>query len=194
MSRFKTCRRLGLNVVGHPKAMKRANQFNSRESRNLSEYGKQLLEKQRLREYYNVKEKVMKNYVKNINQRDIPFSTQLIRRLELRIDNIVYRLGFARSIRQARQMVVHGHILLNGQPVKSPSLKITVGDVIELKEKYRDNELFQENFTKDNETNLAYLSKDLEQFKGELVKLPLREEIPIVIQDHLVVEYYSKIS
>ncbi len=193
-SRFKTCKRLGLNVVGHPKAMKRAGGATSREKRNLSNYGLQLLEKQRLREYYNVKEKVMKNYVKSVLNSTEPFSHALIRRLELRIDNIVYRLGFASSIYQARQMVVHQHILLNGNKVKSPSHIVSVGDEIKLKEKSQSNQLYSDNYKNDKLSPYPYLEKSVDSFTGKLIKLPLREEIPIIIQDHLVVEYYSKVK
>ena len=193
-SRFKICRRLGLNVVGHPKAMKRAGNTSSRENRNLSNYGLQLLEKQRLREYYNVKEKVMKNYVKKVLNSNETFSYGLIKRLELRIDNIVYRLGFASSIYQARQMVVHQHILLNGHKVKSPSHIVKVGDEVKLKEKSQSNELFVNNFLRITNANFPYLEKNTDTFTGKLVRTPEREEIPILIKDHLVVEFYSKVK
>lgn len=193
-SRFKICRRLGLNVVGHPKAMKRAGNTSSRENRNLSNYGLQLLEKQRLREYYNVKEKVMKNYVKKVLNSNETFSYGLIKRLELRIDNIVYRLGFASSIYQARQMVVHQHILLNGHKVKSPSHIVKVGDEVKLKEKSQSNELFVNNFKRNTNANFPYLEKNTDTFTGKLVRTPEREEIPILIKDHLVVEFYSKVK
>lgn len=193
-SRFKTCRRLGLNVVGHPKAMKRAGATTSREKRNLSNYGLQLLEKQRLREYYNVREKVMKNYVKSVLSSSEPFSHALIKRLELRIDNIVYRLGFASSIYQARQMVVHQHIQLNGNKVKSPSHIVNVGDEIKLKEKSQSNQIFSDNFKTNSTSQFPYLEKDTELFSGKLIRLPSRHEIPIEIQDHLVVEFYSKVK
>jgi len=193
-SRFKTCRRLGLNVVGHPKAMKRAGATTSREKRNLSNYGLQLLEKQRLREYYNVKEKVMRNYVKSVLNSSEPFSHALIKRLELRIDNVIYRLGFASSIYQARQMVVHQHILLNGHKVKSPSHIVNVGDEIKLKEKSQSNQIFSENFKNTKESMYPYLEKNTDSFSGKLIRLPNRHEIPIEIKDHLVVEFYSKIK
>lgn len=193
-SRFKTCRRLGLNVVGHPKAMKRAGATTSREKRNLSNYGLQLLEKQRLKEYYNVKEKVMRNYVKSVLNSNEPFSHALIKRLERRVDNLVYRLGFASSIYQARQMVVHQHILLNGKKVKSPSHIVNVGDEIKLKEKSQSNKIFSENFKNTSKSMYPYLEKNTDLFLGKLIKLPERFEIPIEIQDHLVVEFYSKVK
>ena len=132
--RFKQCRRLGLNVCGHPKAMDRAGRGTSRADKKLSPYGLQLLEKQRLRAYYGVLEKQFRNYVKKAEKSKESTGVALIQMLECRLDNVVYRLGFANSIRQARQMVVHGHILVNGKKVDIPSLTVKVGDVIAVKE------------------------------------------------------------
>src|SRR5690554_4839788 len=109
--RFKLSRRLGLNVFGHPKAMNRAKKGTSRADKKLSEYGQQLLEKQRLRSYYGVMEKQFSKYVERAKKSDDQTGHALIKILESRLDNLVYRLGFASSIRQARQMVVHRHIL-----------------------------------------------------------------------------------
>lgn len=191
--RFKECRRLNLNFIDHPKAMKKANSHNSREKRNLSNYGYQLLEKQRLKAYYNVKEKNIRHYVKTaINSHD-NFSHALIKRLELRLDNIVYRLGFASSIYQARQLVVHRHILLNDKRVKSPSQKVSPGDIIKLREASQKNPIFKDNFTNHHNT-LDYLSRNVEAFEGKLVREPNRNEIPIIIKDHLVTEFYSKVK
>src|SRR5690554_4664972 len=135
--RFKLCRRLGLNVCGHPKAMNRATKGTSRADKKLTEYGRQLLEKQRLRAYYNVMEKQFTKYVKMAKKSDEQTGHALVKILERRLDNLVYRLGLASSIRQARQMVVHGHILVNGRKVDIPSYIVEVGDSIELKEKSR---------------------------------------------------------
>ena len=115
--RFKQCRRLGLNVCGHPKAMKRAAKGSARNDKKLSDYGIQLLEKQRLRAYYGVMEKQFRNYYYKASKDKGATGATLIRMLECRLDNLVYRLGFATSVAQARQMVVHGHILVNGNKV-----------------------------------------------------------------------------
>ena len=190
--RFKTCRRLNLNVCGHPKAMKRAGSGQGRDAKKLSFYGKQLLEKQRLRAYYEVMEKQFRRYVQDaIHAKEIT-GNALINRLECRLDNLVYRLGFGSSIRQARQMVTHGHLLVNGKKINIPSYKVCVGDRISLREKSRNNQVFKENFI-NSILSLPYLSKDEEGFTGVLERLPHREEIPIQIDDHLVVEYYSKV-
>lgn len=191
--RFKQSRRLGLNVCGHPKAMDRAGKGTSRADKKLSEYGKQLLEKQRLRAYYGVMEKQFTGYVKEAKKSDELTGTALIKILEMRLDNIVYRLGFASSIRQARQMVVHNHILVNGKKVNIPSYRLSVGDTVTLKEKSRNVDLFKNNFEDFAMVTYPYIEKDTLNFSGTIVKLPEREDLPIEIEDQLVVEFYSKL-
>ncbi|MDR5587233.1 MULTISPECIES: 30S ribosomal protein S4 [Clostridium] len=191
--RFKLCRRLGLNVIGHPNAMKRANNGSARNAKKLSAYGTQLLEKQRLRAYYGVMEKQFATYVKKSLKDKEPTGPALIKRLECRLDNLVYRLGFSTSVAQARQMVVHGHILVNGSKVNIPSFNIKINDVIALREKSQKNELFKENFLSQSNNLYPYLSKNETDFSGTLIRNPERHEVPIQINDSLVVEYYSKL-
>lgn len=190
--RFKQCRRLGLNVCGHPKAMKRSAKGTARNDKKLSDYGTQLLEKQRLRAYYGVMEKQFANYFEKASKSKELTGHALINLLECRLDNIVYRLGFANSIRQARQMVVHGHILVNNKKVDIPSFKVSVGDEIKLREKSQKNAMFKENFESNILNVLPYLSKNEANFSGILERLPQRSEVPIEINEVLVVEYYSK--
>lgn len=135
--KFKQSRRLGLNVSGHPKAMKRAEKSRglSRADKKLTEYGVQLLEKQRLRAYYNVLEKQFVRYVDKAMKGKGQTGPLLLNLLESRLDNMVYRMGFANSVRQARQMVNHGHFLVNGNKVDIPSYGLSVGDTVELREK-----------------------------------------------------------
>lgn len=190
--RFKQCRRLGLNVCGHPKAMKRSAKGTARNDKKLSDYGTQLLEKQRLRAYYGVMEKQFANYFEKASKSKELTGHALINLLECRLDNIVYRLGFANSIRQARQMVVHGHILVNSKKVDIPSFKVSVGDEIKLREKSQKNAMFKENFESNILNVLPYLSKNEANFSGVLERLPQRSEVPIEINEVLVVEYYSK--
>lgn len=191
--RFKQSRRLGLNVCGHPKAMERATKGTSRADKKLSEYGMQLLEKQRLRAYYGVMEKQFAKYVRVAKKSQDQTGHALIKILETRLDNLVYRLGFASSIRQARQMVVHGHFLVNGKKVDIPSYLVEIGDTIELREKSRSIELFTENFNSFFLNQYPYLTKDVNNMSGTLIKHPERNEVPIEIDDQLVVEYYSRI-
>ncbi|MBU5255059.1 30S ribosomal protein S4 [Tissierella praeacuta] len=191
--RFKQSRRLGLNVCGHPKAMNRATKGTSRADKKLTEYGIQLLEKQRLRAYYGVMEKQFAKYVRQAKKSQNQTGHVLVKILETRLDNLVYRLGFASSIRQARQMVVHGHILVNGKKIDIPSYMVQIGDIIELKEKSKDIELFKENFNNFFLNQYPYLEKNENKMSGTLIKYPERNEIPIEIDDQLVVEYYSRL-
>lgn len=191
--RFKQSRRLGRNIYGHPKAMKKANKGNARDGKKLSNYGMQLLEKQRLRSYYGVMEKQFIRYVREARKSKDQTGTALIKILESRLDNLVYRLGFATSIRQARQMVVHGHIMVNDKKIDIPSYRVDIGDTISLKEKSRNIELFRENFLSSLLNNYPYLEKDKNSFSGKLIRSPNRSEIPIEIDDQLVVEFYSRL-
>ena len=191
--RFKQCRRLGLNVCGHPKAMDRATKGTSRADKKLSPYGVQLLEKQRLKAYYGVLEKQFANYVdKAMKSKEESTGTALVQALECRLDNLVYRLGLANSIRQARQMVVHGHILVNVKKVDRPSYGVSIGEVISLREKSQKNTMFTENFQQNATSQYPYLEKNMENFSGVLTRKPERSEVPIEINDILVVEFYSK--
>ena len=191
--RFKQCRRLGLNVCGHPKAMDRATKGTSRADKKLSPYGVQLLEKQRLKAYYGVLEKQFANYVdKAMKSKEESTGTALVQALECRLDNLVYRLGLANSIRQARQMVVHGHILVNGKKVDRPSYGVSIGEVISLREKSQNNAMFKESFQQNATSQYPYLEKDIEKFSGVLTRKPERHEVPIEIDEILVVEYYSR--
>lgn len=190
--RCKQVRRLGLNVYGLPKANKRMGKGQGRGDRKLTEYGMQLLEKQRLREYYNVMEKQFRGYVEEALRSDEPSGDYLVRKLELRLDNLVYRMGLASSIRQARQMVTHGHILVDGRKVDIPSYQVEPGQKIALKPKSRKVEIFKENYENAFLNTYPYLSKE-EGFEGTLIRKPEREEVPIEIEDTLVIEFYSRL-
>ena len=185
--RFKVARRFGVNVCGHPKALKRG----PKPTKKMSEYGKQLLEKQKLKAYYDVLEKQFTKYVEDALKSQENPGEKLIWRLEMRLDNIAYRLGFGSSIRQARQIVNHGHLLVNGKKVDIPSYKVSVGDTITLREKSRSTQLFKDNFAASNVT-LPYLQKDIDNYSGKVVSLPNREDVPIEITESLIVEFYSK--
>lgn len=189
--RFKMCRRLGLNVTGHPKAMERALKGTSRADKKLSDYGTQLLEKQRLRAYYGVMEKQFRRYVEEAFHSRIQPGDMLLRILESRLDNMVYRMGFANSIRQARQMVNHGHFLVNGSKVDIPSYRLQPGDEVVLREKSRKTEMFADNFA-NNLNTVPYVEKNVEEFKGVYLRFAQREELPITINEQLIVEFYSK--
>jgi len=190
--RFKESRRLGVNIYGHPKAMKKADGTFNRANKKLSNYGQQLLEKQRLRAYYGLMEKKFSRYVQQSTKEVGVTANNLIKKLEKRLDNLVYRAGFARSIRQARQMVVHGHILVNGKKIDIPSYQIEIGDQISLRDKYRKNSLFKENFLDRHLTPISYLERDYDNFASKLISEIDIDEIPIEINDQLVIEFYSR--
>ena len=190
--RFKECRRLGVNVCGHPKALDRANSPAFKKTHKPSEYGLQLIEKQKVRAYYNILEKQLFRYYEAAVKSNGNTGEQLLISLECRLDNLVYRMGFANSIRMARQMVSHGHMLVNGQCINIPSYKVKVGTTIQLCEKARKSEQFKKCFMSQNRATLPYITLDEENFKGTLSALPARAEIPVQVKEQLVVEYYSK--
>ncbi len=190
--RFKQCRRLGVNVCGHPKAMKRAGSPAFSRRKKPTEYSKQLCEKQKLKAYYGVLEKQLHHYYELAKKSDMMTGDALVILLETRLDNAVYRIGFGNSIRLARQLVSHGHILVNGKKVDIPSYQIKVGDVVSLKESSRKNEQFKNCFLGHPAFNLPYFEKNEEEFSGKLSRLPERKEIPVEVLDQAVVEFYSK--
>ncbi len=190
--RFKECRRLGVNVCGHPKAMNRAGAPAFKKTKKTSDYGLHLLEKQKVKAYYNILEKQLRRYFEQATRSKEMTGVALLVALETRLDNLVYRLGFANSIRMARQMVSHKHIEVNGKKINIPSYAVKVGDVISLTEKSRKNEQFKKCFLADSKSKYDYLEIDEENFSGKLARLPLRAEIPVQINDQMVVEYYSK--
>ena len=185
--RFKVARRFGVNVCAHPKALKRG----ATQVRKQSDYGKQLNEKQKLKAYYDMQEKQFANWVAAAMSAKGNAGENLVQRLECRLDNLVYRLGFGSTLRQARRMVVHHHILVNGKRVDRPSYEVKVGDVISLRERSQSIDTFKNNF-KESLCNLSYLQKDENNLSGKLVALPAREEVPIEVTDSLIIEYYSK--
>ena len=189
-ARFKLCRRFGVNVFGHAKALNRVKK--DQRPKKMSEYGTQLLEKQKVKAYYNVLERQFVRYYDKAKKMQGVTGENMLFLLEGRLDNMVNRIGFANSIRQARQMVNHGHILVNGRRVDIPSFNCKPGDVIELREASRDNEMFKANFQELKSFDLPYIEKDLENFKGTYVRTPQRDELPIEVNETLIVELYSK--
>lgn len=191
--RFKMCRRLGLNVVGHPKAMNHSVRGSARSDKKLSDYGVRLLEKQRLKAYYGVLEKQFAKYVNDaFKTKNSTTGYELLVKLESRLDNMVYRMGFATSVAAARQMVNHGHMLVNGKKIDIPSYILSTGDVVSLREKSRKIANYLDAMEGNRLNTLPYLTVDLENFTGTFIRLPLREEFPVQIDENLIVEYYSR--
>ena len=157
----------------------------------LSNYGVQLREKQKARRIYGVLEGQFRHYYEKADHMKGITGENLLMLLEMRLDNVVYRLGFANSIRQARQMVVHGHILVNGKKVDIPSLTVKVGDVIAVKETSKSSAKFKA-LVEANKVAPNWLDVNLEEMSAKVVALPTREDIDIEIAEHLIIELYSK--
>jgi len=159
----------------------------------FSEYGLQLREKQKTRRVYGVLENQFRTYfVKADRQKGIT-GENLLRLLETRLDNVVYRLGFAKSRPQARQFVRHNHFTLNGHKANIPSMQVKVCDVIQLKEKSKNSPIFKEIIENlGQKTPPAWLELDVENLSGKVVALPTREDIDLPVQEHLIVELYSR--
>ena len=158
----------------------------------LSNYGVQLREKQKARRIYGVLEGQFRTYYEKADHMKGITGENLLMLLEMRLDNVAYRLGYGASRNEARQLVTHGHFLVNGKKVDIPSFNVSVGDEIKLREKSQKNVMFKENFEANILNVLPYLSKNEDNFSGVLERLPQRTEVPIEINEVLVVEYYSK--
>jgi small subunit ribosomal protein S4 len=161
--------------------------------RKVSEYGTQLREKQKLRRIYGVLEKPFRNYFAEAARRKGVTGTNLLQMLECRLDNVVYRMGFAPSRDMARQLVTHRHFLVNGRLVNIASYQVKTGDTVTLRDKSRKNPNILASLK--NATargRVPYVSIDDQKFEGSVLNVPERPDIPINVQEQLVVELYSK--
>jgi small subunit ribosomal protein S4 len=158
-----------------------------------SEYGIQLREKQKARRFYGVLESQFEKYFEMANKQKGVTGENLLRILESRLDNVVYRLGFAMSRREARQMVTHRHFSVNGHCVNIPSFLVKAGDVIEMRPKSKQKERFKATL-EGNASRPAprWMDLDRDNFSAKIVTLPARDEIDLPIEEHLIVELYSK--
>lgn len=187
---LKRCRALGIEpqVVG---INKKSNRRPGNPNRKLSEYGIQLREKQKARFIYGVGEKPFRNLYAKAEKMDGQTGENLLRLLELRLDNVVYRMGFAQTRPEARQLIVHGHFRVNGKKVDIPSYSCSAGDVISVKEKSKKNGFFKD--TEENIWNqVPWVSVDEEKMEGKITQEPAREHIDYPIEEHLIVEFYSR--
>ncbi len=191
---LKRCRSLGLDPIylGIDKKSKRG-AANGRRPGKKSEYALQLREKQKAKFIYGVLEKPFHNYYVKAKQMKGQTGENLMVLLERRLDNVVFRAGFARTRREARQIVDHKQLLVNGKGINIPSYLIKAGDVIELKEKVRSSARYQQ-IAEVTAGRLvpAWLEADLENFKVEVKELPKREDIDVPVDEMLIVELYSK--
>ena len=161
--------------------------------RKVGEYGLQLREKQKVRRVYGVLERQFRNYFIEAEHRPGVTGESLLRFLELRLDNVVFRMGFATSRAQARQLVVHGHFSVNGVPTNVPSFRVKPGDRIEVRESHRAREPFKvAKETLRNHQAPEWVSLDPANLAGSVVDLPRRDQMPPEFNEQLVVEYYSR--
>ena len=160
--------------------------------RKVSESGTQLKEKQKVKFVYGVLEKQFhRYYLKAANMKGIT-GENLLQLLERRLDNVVYRLGLAKTRRMARQIVVHGHVQVNGKKVDIPSALVKVGDVITLRERSREQEMFKSLREGTGSATPKWLTFDAPTLTGKVQALPVREDIDYPVQEHLIVELYSR--
>lgn len=187
---LKRCRSLGIDPshLGIYKESKRTRQGRPRK---MSEYALQLREKQRAKFIYGVQEKPFRNTFNKAAKRPGITGENLLIMLEQRLDNVVFRLGLSTTRRDARQLVTHGHFTVNGKKVNIPSAQVKPGDVIKVKEKSQNSPKFKE--IKEMQVGVpAWLSVDREKLEGTVLTSPTRDQIDTPIQEHLIVELYSK--
>jgi len=159
----------------------------------VSEYGMQLAEKQKAKFMYGISEKQFRNLFKEAKRRQGNAGNNLITLIEQRLDNIVYRMGFASTRRFARQLVTHGHVLVDGKRVNIPSYRVEPGQKIEIREKSKNNVQIQRALELTNQTGIApWVDVDKEKVFGIFTRLPEREEVVIPVEERLIVELYSK--
>ena len=189
---LKRCRALGLepSYLGYDK---KSNRQNLRAGKKVSEYGLQLREKQKAKFIYGVLEKPFRNYYEKADRMKGTTGDNLMVMLESRLDNVVFRMGFARTRREARLVVGHKHVLVNGKIVNIPSYLIKAGDVVEIKEKAKSLQRYKDILEVTGGRLVPdWMDVDIENFKGTIKNLPTREMIDVPVNEMLIVELYSK--
>lgn len=189
---LKRCRSLGMDPV-YLGIDKKSNRQLKRSNRKMSEYGLQLREKQKAKFIYGVLEKPFRNYFEKAQRMNGMTGDNLMILLESRLDNVVFRMGFARTRREARQIVDHKHVLVNGKQVNIPSYLIKAGDTVEIKEAKKSSPRYKEIVEATGGRMVPdWLEVDQENLKGTVKELPAREAIDVPVDEMLIVELYSK--
>ena len=189
---LKRCRSLGMDPV-YLGIDKKSNSQLTRANRKMSEYGLQLREKQKAKFIYGVLEKPFRNYFEKAQRMNGMTGDNLMILLESRLDNVVFRMGFARTRREARQIVDHKHVLVNGKQVNIPSYLIKAGDTVEIKEAKKSSPRYKEIVEVTGGRMVPdWLEVDQENLKGTVKELPAREAIDVPVDEMLIVELYSK--
>ncbi len=189
---LKRCRSLDLDptFLGYDK---KSNRTSARAGKKISEYGLQLREKQKAKFIYGVLEKPFRNYYEKADRMKGQTGENLMVMLESRLDSVVFRMGFARTRREARQVVGHKHFLVNGKPVQIPSYLVKAGDVVEVREKARSLQRYKDILEVTGGRLVPeWLEVDQEAMKGTVKYLPTREMIDVPVNEMLIVELYSK--
>ena len=188
---LKRCRSLGMDPI-YLGINKKSNRQLKRANRKMSEYGLQLREKQKAKFIYGVLEKPFRNYYAKAKQMEGMTGENLMILLESRLDNVMFRMGFARTRKEARQIVDHKHVLVNGKQVNIPSYLVKAGDVIEIKEKHKDCQRYKDILEVTGGNMIPdWLEVDAENLKGTVKELPSREAIDVPVDEMLIVELYS---
>ena len=191
----KRCKALGISPadMGYAKKTTERNSGNQVRKKK-SEYALQLQEKQKVKFVYGIMEKQFRMYYEKAARKQGKTGEELLSLIERRLDNVVYRLGFAATRRQARQLVSHAHFTVNGKKVNIPSYLVRTGDVIEVKESSRSSVQFKRLTAEDAPVVLLpqWLERDKNSLKGTVTRLPVREDVDMPIEEHLIVELYSK--
>ena len=189
---LKRCRSLGMDPV-YLGIDKKSNRQLKRANRKMSEYGLQLREKQKAKFIYGVLEKPFRNYYATAERMKGLTGPNLMVLLESRLDNVVFRMGFARTRKEARQIVGHKHVLVNGKCVNIPSYRIKAGDVVEIKENKKTMQRYKDIVEATGGVLVpAWLDADIEELKGTVKELPSRDMIDVPVNETLIVELYSK--
>ena len=196
----KIVRKFGENVFGNPKYDRLLNgkpyapgQHGQTNRRRLSNYGTQLREKQKIKDLYGVLEKQFRNYFEKADKMKGEPGTNLMQLMEQRLDNVVYRLGFASTRPAARQMVNHAHFLVNNKKVNIPSYSVKPGDVIRVRDKSRKLDIILDSMKRiKGDLDLPWLELDKAKMTGNVIAVPEREDMQVLVNEQLVVELYSK--
>ena len=189
---LKRCRSLELEPA-YLGVNKKSIRKSTRANRKVSEYGLQLREKQKAKFIYGVQEKPFRNLYEKASRMPGLVGPNLMTLLELRLDNVIFRMGFARTRREARQVVTHRHVLVNGKVVNIPSYKVSIGDVIEIKEKSKSLQRFKDIVEANGGVAVpGWMEASTESLSGKVLVKPLREQIDVPVNETLIVELYSK--
>ena len=187
------CRALDITPAAMGYANKKSKRNpNGQRRKKVSEYGAQLKEKQKVRFIYGVLEKQFRHYFEKASNMKGVTGENMLSLLELRLDNVVYRLGLAKTRRMARQVVGHGHIRVNGNKVDIPSYQVKVGDVITLRQRSQEYEMFKSLREGTSVLTPKWLTFDAQNLTGKVMALPTRDDIDYEVQENMIVEFYSR--